>query len=76
MEMALIIKANQNVGQPIQRVCRYPLLFSELLKHTPEVDCPNSRMEIENSLFRLREATTEINRAADDSDMKNILQRT
>ncbi|CEJ81667.1 hypothetical protein VHEMI01785 [[Torrubiella] hemipterigena] len=62
--------------KPIQRVCRYPLLFSELLKHTPEVDCPNSRMEIENSLFRLREATTEINRAADDLDMKNILQRT
>ncbi|KAH7035370.1 uncharacterized protein B0I36DRAFT_91699 [Microdochium trichocladiopsis] len=61
---------------PIQRVCRYPLLFSELLKYTPACDCPGSHMEIEDVLFRLREATTEINRATDDPDVKASLEKT
>ncbi|KAL2017916.1 hypothetical protein VTK56DRAFT_1572 [Thermocarpiscus australiensis] len=62
--------------KPIQRVCRYPLLFSELLKHTPVVDCPYSHMEIENTLIRLREATTEINRATDDPRIRSVLEKT
>ena len=64
------------MGQPIQRVCRYPLLFAELLKCTPIADCPNSHMEIENVLIRLREATAEINRATNDVRMKETLERT
>ncbi|KAJ4414914.1 hypothetical protein N0V85_002939 [Neurospora sp. IMI 360204] len=62
--------------KPIQRVCKYPLLFAELLKHTPEADCPYSHMEIENTLIRLREATAEINKATDDSKIKSILEKT
>ncbi|KAJ1331573.1 RhoGEF domain-containing protein [Microdochium nivale] len=62
--------------KPIQRVCRYPLLFSELLKYTPACDCPDSQMDIEGVLFRLREATSEINRATDDPDVKASLERT
>lgn len=62
--------------KPVQRVCRYPLLFSELLKYTPAYDCPNSQMEIEEALFRLREATAEINRATDDPDVKASLEKT
>ncbi|KAK3984694.1 hypothetical protein QBC44DRAFT_345861 [Cladorrhinum sp. PSN332] len=62
--------------KPIQRVCKYPLLFSELLKHTPVVDCPYSHMEIENALIRLREATAEINRATDDSRVRLVLEKT
>ncbi|KAK4116423.1 Dbl homology domain-containing protein [Canariomyces notabilis] len=62
--------------KPIQRVCKYPLLFWELLKHTPVVDCPCSYLEIENTLIRLREATAEINRATDDSRAKSALERT
>lgn len=57
-------------------MCRYPLLFAELLKVTPASDCPNSHMEIETALMRLREATAEINRATDDHDMKATLART
>jgi hypothetical protein len=57
-------------------VCKYPLLFAELLKFTPVNDCPNSHMEIENVLIRLREATAEINRATDDVRMKATLERT
>ncbi|KAK6187997.1 transcription factor [Pestalotiopsis sp. IQ-011] len=52
--------------KPIQRICKYPLLFAELLKHTPVCDCPSSHSEIESVLARLREATSEINRATDD----------
>lgn len=33
-------------------------------------------MEIENTLTRLREATTEINRASDDEGVKSILEKT
>ncbi|GAB1310409.1 Round spore [Madurella fahalii] len=62
--------------KPIQRVCKYPLLFSELLKYTPVVDCPCSHMEIENTLSRLREATAEINRATDDSRVRSVLEKT
>ncbi|KAK4681425.1 hypothetical protein QC764_107270 [Podospora pseudoanserina] len=62
--------------KPIQRVCKYPLLFSELLKHTPVVDCPYSHMEIENTLIRLREATAEINRATDDPRVRTVLEKT
>ncbi|KAK4186442.1 hypothetical protein QBC35DRAFT_268983 [Podospora australis] len=62
--------------KPIQRVCKYPLLFSELLKHTPVVDCPYSHMEIENTLIRLREATAEINRATDDVRIRSVLEKT
>ncbi|CZR50979.1 uncharacterized protein PAC_00854 [Phialocephala subalpina] len=59
----------------VKRVCKYPLLFSELLKITPVCDCPDSHMEIENVLIRLREATNEINRATDDPRMKATMEK-
>ncbi|KAI0600211.1 hypothetical protein F4775DRAFT_75214 [Biscogniauxia sp. FL1348] len=62
--------------KPIQRICRYPLLFAELLKYTPVCDCPSSHMEIENVLIRLREATSEINRAHNDPNMKLKMEQT
>ncbi|KAI1447892.1 Dbl homology domain-containing protein [Annulohypoxylon stygium] len=62
--------------KPIQRICRYPLLFAELLKYTPVCDCPSSHMEIENVLIRLREATAEMNRATDNPLLKPAMERT
>ncbi|KAM3566758.1 hypothetical protein ARSEF4850_000292 [Beauveria asiatica] len=62
--------------KPIQRVCRYPLLFAELLKNTPVCDCPNSHMEVDSSLIRLREATSIINQATDDANTKARLEQT
>ncbi|KAK2007190.1 RhoGEF domain-containing protein [Colletotrichum eremochloae] len=62
--------------KPIQRICKYPLLFAELLKYTPVTDCPNSHMEVESALLRLREATAEINRATSDRRMKSTLEKT
>ncbi|KAI0176199.1 Dbl homology domain-containing protein [Hypoxylon sp. FL1284] len=62
--------------KPIQRICRYPLLFAELLKYTPVCDCPSSHMEIENALIRLREATAEMNRATDNPRVKTTMEQT
>ncbi|EYB23901.1 hypothetical protein FG05_01266 [Fusarium graminearum] len=62
--------------KPIQRVCRYPLLFAELLKCTPVIDCPNSHMEVETALMRLREATSAINHSTEDNLMKDTLEKT
>ena len=62
--------------QPIQRVCRYPLMFAELLKQTPVCDCPDSHTEIEKVLSRLRETTAEINRATDNPRMKITMEKT
>lgn len=62
--------------KPIQRVCKYPLLFSELLKYTPVIDSPYAHMEIENTLVRLRETTAQINRATDDAWVKAVLEKT
>lgn len=62
--------------KPIQRVCKYPLLFAELLKYTPVVDSPHAHMEIENALIRLKEATSQVNRATDDARVKDVLEKT
>ncbi|KAM0563910.1 hypothetical protein ACHAPJ_000118 [Fusarium lateritium] len=62
--------------KPIQRICKYPLLFAELLRCTPIIDCPNSHMEVETALVRLREATSEINRSTEDNLMKSTLEKT
>ncbi|KAL7820389.1 Dbl homology domain-containing protein [Trichoderma aethiopicum] len=67
---------NDLLVKPIQRICKYPLLFCELLKCTPISDCPNSHMEIESTLTRLREATTEINRASNDDQIRDTLEKT
>uniref|UniRef100_A0A0B7KM41 DH domain-containing protein n=1 Tax=Bionectria ochroleuca TaxID=29856 RepID=A0A0B7KM41_BIOOC len=67
---------NDLLVKPVQRICKYPLLFAELLKYTPVFDCPNSHMEIESALSRLREATGEINKATDDAEVKTTLEKT
>lgn len=62
--------------KPVQRVTRYPLLFSELLRQTPVIDCPESHVEIERVYIRLRETTTAINQATDDPRMKLTIEKT
>ena len=71
-----IIGEADTCSKPIQRICKYPLLIAELLKYTPALDCPNSRMEIDGTLTRLREITAEINQATNDSRMKATLEKT
>ncbi|KAG6003070.1 hypothetical protein E4U43_000977 [Claviceps pusilla] len=62
--------------KPIQRICKYPLLFEELLKYTPALDCPNAHMAASSVLSRFREANFEINRVTNDPYMTTVLART
>ncbi|KAL8831633.1 MAG: hypothetical protein Q9191_000747 [Dirinaria sp. TL-2023a] len=68
----LLIKIS---GKPIQRVCKYPLLFADLYKYTPALDDPKSRREIEKVLSRLRETAQEINKATNDQEARDRIQR-
>lgn len=63
------------IRKPIQRICRYPLIFGELLKYTPVSDCPNAHMAAESVLVRFQEATAEINQVTNDPQMRNTLAR-
>ncbi|GAB0137362.1 hypothetical protein EsDP_00005630 [Epichloe bromicola] len=62
--------------KPIQRICKYPLLFGELLKYTPITDCPNAHMAANSVLARFREANFEINKVTSDPHMMGTLSRT
>jgi RhoGEF domain len=61
--------------KPIQRICRYPLLFSDLQKHTPVIDCPKSSAEVEGALSKFREMVREVNLATDDAKVQERIQR-
>ncbi|CAZ80044.1 unnamed protein product [Tuber melanosporum] len=50
--------------KPIQRICKYPLLFAEIVKCTPAMDCPESNQLLDKVRFRLEEAAHQINLAA------------
>ncbi|KIW70132.1 hypothetical protein PV04_02433 [Phialophora macrospora] len=61
--------------KPIQRMTKYPLLFNDLLKHTPVADCPSSHSELEVILTCLREVVQTINKATDNRETRNQIQR-
>ncbi|KAI9682192.1 MAG: hypothetical protein M1817_000246 [Caeruleum heppii] len=62
--------------KPIQRVCRYPLLFADLAKYTPVCDGPEAHAKIEKVIYRLRETTREINKATDDPETRQRIEQT
>ncbi|KAL8735333.1 MAG: hypothetical protein Q9166_000878 [cf. Caloplaca sp. 2 TL-2023] len=61
--------------KPIQRICKYPLLFEDLYNNTLEVDNAESRAELSKVLWRLRETAEEINRATNDRETQARIQR-
>ncbi|KAI9728307.1 MAG: hypothetical protein M1834_007711 [Cirrosporium novae-zelandiae] len=62
--------------KPIQRICKYPLLFADLLRQTPVIDCPESHVEVEKVLCRLRETAQEIDKAANNTETRDKIHRT
>ena len=62
--------------QPIQRICKYPLLYNDLLKHTPVADDPISHAELELLLKRLRTLATDVNKASHDLRTKDLIEKT
>ncbi|EMD87104.1 hypothetical protein COCC4DRAFT_82097 [Bipolaris maydis ATCC 48331] len=62
--------------KPIQRVCKYPLLFDDLCRHTPVYDDPEAHAELEKALFRLQETIREVNKAKDDPQTRKLIEIT
>lgn len=62
--------------KPIQRVCKYPLLFEDLCRHTPVYDDPEAHAELEKALFRLQETIREVNKAKDDPRTRRLIEIT
>ncbi|PGH07565.1 hypothetical protein AJ79_06235 [Helicocarpus griseus UAMH5409] len=62
--------------RPIQRVCKYQLFLTELLKSTPVADCPSSHSTIEGALQRTLSTSQEINRATGDPVAKDRVRKT
>ncbi|KIW08936.1 uncharacterized protein PV09_00852 [Verruconis gallopava] len=60
--------------KPIQRICKYPLFFAELCKHTPACDDPIVHAELEKVLSRLQETAEEINYAMDNPQMRHLTE--
>ncbi|KAF8457305.1 hypothetical protein BGX38DRAFT_845034 [Terfezia claveryi] len=53
--------------KPIQRICKYPLFFTELLRVTPLVDCPKSNAILDRVNFRVRNAVYQLDMAKENS---------
>jgi hypothetical protein len=62
--------------KPIQRVCKYPLLFDDLCRHTPVYDDPEAHAELQKALFRLQETIREVNKAKDDPKTRRLIEIT
>ncbi|KAF2751542.1 hypothetical protein M011DRAFT_523497 [Sporormia fimetaria CBS 119925] len=60
--------------KPIQRVCKYPLLFDDLCRQTPVYDDPEAHAELEKALFRLQETIREVNKAKDDPKTRRLIE--
>lgn len=62
--------------QPIQRLCKYPLLLQDLLRHTPVSDCPSSHDGIRQILENLRVLVARINSMTGNPINKDRIQKT
>ncbi|KAJ5136005.1 hypothetical protein N7448_004559 [Penicillium atrosanguineum] len=62
--------------KPIQRLCKYPLLLQDLLRHTPVSDCPSSHNGIRQILESLRILVARINSATGNPVNKDRIQKT
>ncbi|KAJ5174289.1 uncharacterized protein N7482_000166 [Penicillium canariense] len=62
--------------KPIQRLCKYPLLLQDLLRHTPVGDCPSSHDGIRQILESLRILVVRINSATGNPVKKDRIQKT
>jgi RhoGEF domain len=69
------LTAKDLIIKPVQRICRYRLLFEELHKSTPVVDCPSSHAEVDGALSNVREIVAGVNLAIDDPRSREKIQR-
>ena len=70
-----MIRTDRETLKPIQRICRYPLLFAELESYCPAIDDPESHGIITKVLDRLRGTAHEVNNATNDLEAQARLRR-
>jgi hypothetical protein len=61
--------------KPIQRMTKYPLLFDDILKHTPVADCPITHTDIDAILTCLKDVVQTVNKATDSRETRDQIQR-
>ncbi|RVX68219.1 hypothetical protein B0A52_08728 [Exophiala mesophila] len=61
--------------KPIQRLTKYPLILTDILKQTPVSDCPSAHADIEVSLQCLRNIVKIVNLAVNNRDSRIEMQR-
>lgn len=69
------LTAHDLLIKPIQRICKYPLFFLDLHKHTPVSDCPSTHAEVDATLTNFREMVREVNMVTDDPKVRERIQR-
>ena len=60
---------------PVQKVTKYPLLFADLHKSTPVIDCPDAQSGVDSTLQQFRELVKEINQAKDDPTIREKVRK-
>ena len=61
--------------KPIQRICKYPLLFEDLLKQTPVSDCPSTHSELESMVQSLKDIVEAVNHATHSLEARIHIHR-
>ncbi|KAJ5082976.1 hypothetical protein N7532_012019 [Penicillium argentinense] len=67
---------NDLMIKPIQRLCKYPLLLQDLLRHTPVSDCPTTHDGIRQTLETLRILVSRINSETGNPVNKDRIHKT
>ncbi|KAJ5621420.1 hypothetical protein N7528_006203 [Penicillium herquei] len=62
--------------KPIQRLCKYPLILSDLLSATPSSDCPSANNVMHQVLENMRVQVAQINSATGNPVNKDRIQKT
>ncbi|KAL8866971.1 MAG: hypothetical protein Q9174_005962, partial [Haloplaca sp. 1 TL-2023] len=61
--------------KPIQRICKYPLLFEQLYNTTPESDNVEAHTELGKVVRALQESADDINKATNDPETQTRIQQ-
>ena len=69
------MKVSDLLMSPIQRLTKYPLLFADLHKSTPVIDCPDSHAEVDTTLRHLRELVREVNYVTDNHTARERVRK-
>jgi len=60
--------------KPVQRICKYPLFFQDLCKHTPACDNPLAHIELEKVLLRFQKVAEEVDLAMSSLEVRKRIE--